>query len=174
MASHADPEALRTLHLVRHAHAGDADRWRGSDASRPLTEQGHDQARRLGIFLAWADVIPDRIITSPKVRAHETALDIAAAVGTPVTLDARLADGPTLQELAVLLADTGGRAPLIVGHDPGLSLLMDALTGAVGQEMRKGTIASFRVRQPIQPGMATLRWLIPPELVPPIGRPRTR
>ncbi|MBX3030749.1 MAG: histidine phosphatase family protein [Chloroflexi bacterium] len=168
MAGTLDRDPLRTLHLVRHAHAGDAGRWAGPDATRPLTEHGHDQAARLGALLAGADVRPDLIVTSPKVRAHQTAQAIATALGSDLRIDDRLAGGIDLDGLDRLLADTGAREPMLVGHDPDLSMLLDDLMGTVGQEMRKGAIASLRVWRPLEPGAAMLRWLIPPEVLPPL------
>ena len=67
------------LHLLRHAHAGDPERWHGDDAERPLSEKGRRQSERLGRLLAGVDEAPDLFISSPKVRARETAELVAAA-----------------------------------------------------------------------------------------------
>jgi phosphohistidine phosphatase SixA len=167
MAGSADHDPLRTLHLVRHAHAGDASRWSGPDTTRPLTDLGEDQAARLASLLVGADVRPDLIITSPKVRAHQTAQAIATALGVELRIDDRLALGIDLAGLDRLLASAGVREPMLVGHDPDLSMLLDVLLGTDGQEMRKGAIATLKVRRPLESGLAILRWLIPPEILPP-------
>ena len=61
------------LHLLRHAHAGDPMAWDGPDERRPLSDKGEKQADRLGRFLAGVGFAADAVITSPKVRAAQTA-----------------------------------------------------------------------------------------------------
>lgn len=156
------------LHLLRHAHAGDWSAWDGPDATRPLTDKGRSQAERLGAFLAGLGFAPDAIITSPKMRATQTAEIVAAALGSPVTVDDRLA-GP-LQPATVdaILDDHGSPVrPVLVGHDPDFSELVAVLCGAGGVPMRKGAFARVEVDRPLQPGAGTLRWLVPPDLLRP-------
>lgn len=154
-----------TVHLVRHAHAGDPERWEGPDAARPLSRKGREQAERLGAFLAAAGVRPDRILTSPKVRAAQTAAILGGALGVEPVIDSRLAEGCGLACLEALLGDTGVREPMLVGHDPDLSTLLSVLLGAQGQEMRKGAIATIDLGLPVLRGEGVLRWLVPPGLL---------
>jgi len=156
---------LDTVHLVRHAHAGDAERWEGPDELRPLTGKGRGQAERLGAFLATVGIRPDRIISSPKTRAHQTAEIIGLALGITVDIDERLSSGCDLGCLDVVLGDSGARAPMVVGHDPDFSNLLSGLLGSAPQEMRKGAFATVDVRRPLRSGTGVLRWLIPPELL---------
>ncbi len=72
---------LETLHLVRHAHAGDPEAWDGPDELRPLSNKGRRQAERLGSFLLRTDIRPDRLISSPKLRALQTAELVGAIPG---------------------------------------------------------------------------------------------
>jgi phosphohistidine phosphatase len=160
---------LETLHLVRHAHAGDAERWDGPDELRPLTRKGRAQAARLGAFLLATGVRPDRIITSPLVRARQTAEIVGEALGLTPEEDDRLAGGCGLACLDRVLADAGAREPVVVGHDPDLSELLSVLLGGSGQVMRKCSLATFEVRRPLRPEGGTLRWLIPPEALPATG-----
>ena len=67
------------VHLLRHAHAGDPERWTDDDSLRPLSEKGRRQCERLGRLLAGLDEAPDLFITSPKVRAVQTAELVAEA-----------------------------------------------------------------------------------------------
>lgn len=156
---------LARLHLLRHAHAGDPDRWDGPDAARPLSRKGRQQAERLGAFLAAAGVRPDRIVTSPKVRAVQTAVIVGGALGIEPVEDPRLAEGCGLDDLDGLIRGAAAREPMIVGHDPDLSILLSVLIGARGQAMRKGALATIDVGSPLRPGMGDLRWLVPPELL---------
>jgi phosphohistidine phosphatase len=154
-----------TLHLLRHAHAGDAEAWQGDDAQRPLSKRGRGQAERLGAFLAEHRVRVDRIVSSPMVRARETAELVGDALDVPVALDDRLGSGLDLDDLAGLLADHGGRAPMLVGHDPDFSLLVQELCRTDSLTMRKGTLATLELDGPPRAGAATLRWLVPPDLL---------
>ena len=61
------------LHLLRHADAGDPEAWTGPDAVRPLSDKGRKQSKRLGDHLASIGFTADAIITSPKIRAEQTA-----------------------------------------------------------------------------------------------------
>ena len=153
------------MHLVRHAHAGDAELWDGPDELRPLSGKGRRQAERLGAFLLRAGVRPDRIITSPKIRALQTAELIGAALGLEVMIDKRLSSGCSLDRLDALLEDAAARTPMVVGHDPDFSILLSELIGSAFQEMRKGAIATVGIGRPLRAGTGTLRWLVPPELL---------
>ena len=151
------------LYLLRHAHAGDPGAWSGDDDVRPLSPKGEAQSERLGAFLSGVGFRPDAIVTSPKVRAADTARIVARHLGADVTEDGRLGGGATVATVASVLADAGdpGRV-VLVGHDPDFSELVEALTGA-GVPMRKGALARIDVRRPLRAGAGELRWLIPPD-----------
>lgn len=156
------------LHLLRHAHAGDWSAWDGPDAARPLTDKGRAQSERLGRFLAGMGFEPDAIVTSPKVRAAQTADIVAAALGVAVSVDDRLGGPLDLATLEALLDAVGApERPVLVGHDPDLSELVAVLCGAAGVPMRKGAFARIEVDRPLQAGAGTLRWLVPPDLLKP-------
>jgi phosphohistidine phosphatase len=154
-----------TLHLLRHAHAGDPLEWAGDDALRPLSRRGRRQAERLGAFLVAHAVRPGAIVSSPLVRARETAAIVGDALGVQVALDDRLAAGFDLAELEEIARATGSAAPMLVGHDPDLSEALCALCAAVGLTLRKGALATLECGRPLRPGGATLRWLVPPDLL---------
>lgn len=154
-----------TLHLLRHAHAGDSTTWAGPDEERPLTKRGRHQAERLGRFLAKNAIRPDAIVSSPKVRALQTAEIVAESLDLPVRVDLRLADAYDLAALQAIAADAGVAAPMLVGHDPDLSFALAGLCRGDGLTMRKGALATIDVRLPFEPGAGTLRWLIPPDLL---------
>jgi len=154
------------LHLLRHADAGDPERWTGLDAARPLSPKGIRQAERLGRLLAASGFRADAIISSPKVRAVQTAEEVAGSLGTGVTIDDRLAGGLDAPTLAAVLRDAGGpQRPVLVGHDPDFSWLLSALVGA-SLAMKKGAMARIDVTEAAQEGGGTLRWLVTPELLP--------
>ena len=95
--------------VVRHAEAAPGE----PDDLRPLTPAGREQARALGERLPP----PDAILTSPLLRARETAALIARASGVRPEVDERLAPGATAA--AVREAVEGrGETVLVVGHQP--------------------------------------------------------
>ena len=158
-------EAEVELYLLRHAHAGNPAEWTGDDAVRPLSPKGRRQARALGRFLAERGFGPDSIVSSPKVRARQTADIVADAIGIAVAVDERLAGPLDLEVLGALIAAAGGDQIVLVGHDPDLSDLCATLCGAADLPLRKGALARIDVALPLEPGIGKLRWLVPPELV---------
>jgi broad specificity phosphatase PhoE len=77
--------------LLRHASAGDRDRWDGPDRLRPLDKRGRRQAAELVELLRPFGL--RRVVSSPYVRCVETVVPLAAALGVPVEEDDRLAEG---------------------------------------------------------------------------------
>lgn len=152
------------LDLLRHADAGDPEAWDRPDAERPLSEKGRKQAKRLGDHLAATGFHAEAIITSPKVRAAETAQLVAEKVDGTVADDERLGSSLDLDVIEAILHDAGDpNEAMLVGHDPDFSELLSVLCAAAGVTMRKGALARIEVDRPLQPGGGTLRWLIPPD-----------
>ena len=110
------------LFLVRHAEAAPGD----PDDLRPLTPAGRDAARALGERLAGQR--PDAVVTSPLLRARETAGLIARACGLGAAPDDRLAPGPTVDDLRAAV-DGRGDTVVAVGHQPDCGEVVLALTG---------------------------------------------
>jgi phosphohistidine phosphatase len=161
----AEEPAMVRLHLLRHAHAGDAFEWQGDDARRPLTAKGRKQAERLGRFMCEHGIRPDVIVSSPLLRALQTAEIVATELGMTVRRDARLGSGFGKQELWTLLDELGAREPLLVGHEPDLSTLLSYLVDAPGLPMKKGTLATVDLETRLGDGEGILRWLLPPEVL---------
>lgn len=153
------------VHLLRHAHAGDAFEWIGDDDLRPLTKKGRGQSERLGRFLEAHAVRPDVIVTSPLVRARQTAEIVAEALGMTVKVDPRLGSGFGKRDLWSLLDETGAREVMLVGHDPDFSALLNYLIDAAGMNMKKGALATIDLHTKLGDGEGELRWLVPPDLL---------
>jgi phosphohistidine phosphatase len=112
------------LYLVRHAHAESGH----PDELRPLSSEGRAQARQLGARLAGLEPRPATVLSSPLLRARETAAAIAKAAGAELRVDERLAPGTN----AALLLETvdGASEPVVaVGHQPDCSEIVASLTG---------------------------------------------
>jgi phosphohistidine phosphatase len=157
---------LVELYLVRHADAGDPMAWTGDDAERPLSSKGRRQAKRLGSLLAGIKLRPDVILTSPKLRAADTAKIVGKAVSVKPRKDDRLGSSVELGDLAGLLAgNREARRVVLVGHDPDFSTLASSLTGAA-IELKKGALARIDLGDAgAKPGAGALRWLVPPSVL---------
>ena len=119
--------------LLRHGQAADGS----PDAERPLTEKGERQSRRAGEALKALGVPVEACLSSPKVRAADTAKLACESLGVEVQLEPKLAGGPfAAEELAAGLGDH----VLLVGHDPDFSMAVHDMTGAQVR-MKKGGLA---------------------------------
>jgi len=118
--------------LLRHAEAADGM----PDDDRPLTERGALHAEAAGQALARLAVSIDVCLSSPKLRAMQTAQLACEPLGVPVIAEPALAGEPfDVRELTAGLGDV-----LLVGHDPSFSMTLHDLTGAQAR-MRKGGLA---------------------------------
>jgi phosphohistidine phosphatase len=120
--------------LLRHGDAADGS----PDAERPLTDKGREQARAAGAALKQLGVEIGACLTSPKVRAADTAQIACEQLGdVEPQLEPKLAGGPfDAEALAAGLGDD----VLLVGHDPDFSAAVHSLTGAQVR-MKKGGLA---------------------------------
>lgn len=82
--------------MVRHAHAGDREDWKGPDETRPLSEKGLKQAS--GLVARLADTVLGRVMSSPYLRCVQTVEPLAKARGLEVEDDETLAEGSDWQE----------------------------------------------------------------------------
>jgi phosphohistidine phosphatase len=132
--------------LLRH---GDAEPHGGDDASRQLTEKGKKQAEAAGKAIAALGIEIEACLTSPKVRALQTAKIACAPLGMEPEVAEELRGGLIdVRELAA------GREVLLVGHEPDLSNAVAELTGG-RVKLKKGGLAG------IEPG--TLHALFRPK-----------
>jgi phosphohistidine phosphatase len=121
--------------LLRHGEAADGS----PDADRPLTERGEEQSRTAGAALAALGAPLDACLTSPKVRALDTAKLACEALGLEPREEQRLSSGP-FDPTEVALGH--GEHVLLVGHDPDFSMAIHTATGAQVR-MKKGGLAGI-------------------------------
>jgi phosphohistidine phosphatase len=112
------------VYLCRHAKAANGE----PDELRPLTAEGKDDAGRLGNRLASAAEPPTLVLTSPLLRARQTAEAISRATGAELRVDPRLSPGATAEDLVAAVADCASPVAT-VGHQPDCSEIALALTG---------------------------------------------
>ncbi len=111
------------LVIVRHAEAAPGE----PDELRPLTSAGREQARMLGKRLREQGIDPDAVVSSPLLRARETAA--ALGLGDP-DVDERLAPGATPADIRDTAAGRG-ETVVIVAHQPDCGQAVAALSGGL-------------------------------------------
>jgi len=132
----------KTLWLLRH---GDAQEARTSDFDRPLTQRGERQARNVGRAFARLGVELEHALTSPRVRALDTARIACRELGIEPVVYAPLGGDFSLDSaLELVAAGSEDGAQLLVGHEPDFSRLIGDLTGA-HVAMKKGGLAAIRL-----------------------------
>jgi phosphohistidine phosphatase len=162
------------LILFRHGIAADVDPATGDDAARPLTDEGIARTQQAAAGLARIIEKPSLLLTSPKVRAAQTA-DLLARVlrfdPTNVQTLATLATGPASAILESLTPHATAERLIIVGHEPLLSetiaLLCAGHTNRPVVEMKKAGAASITTAPGLDGALTfgTLNWLLPPKML---------
>jgi phosphohistidine phosphatase len=127
--------------LVRHAHAVEAPY---EDALRWLSAKGRQAARRLGERLRADEISFTILVTSPLVRAVQTAEVMAAAMGWRGEIESLplLAPGGSVRAAAGELRRRG-EPVCAVGHEPGISALAAQLVGKAFPAFKKGQASIF-------------------------------
>jgi phosphohistidine phosphatase len=115
------------LYVVRHAEAAPGE----PDELRRLTPAGREQARALAERLVREGTRLDAVLSSPLLRARETAAAIGKELGVAVEVDEGLAPGATAASVRAAIAGRG-EAVAIVGHQPDCSELVSELSGEPG------------------------------------------
>src|SRR5271167_886082 len=116
------------LLIIRHAIAFERDRhrWR-DDGARPLSPLGMKWSRRAAAGLKTITQAPDRLLTSPLVRARQTAKILTEVAGWPPAEEApQLLPGAAARAVLALLARDRSKRVALVGHQPDLGALLAA------------------------------------------------
>jgi phosphohistidine phosphatase len=141
------------LSLLRHGIAADRGSTEyESDGERPLTPKGERRMRRIAKGLQASGLATDLILSSPYVRARQSAEIVAQVLSTPeevVFAETLAPEGNPRQLIAMLRTDHHERQDvLLVGHEPYLSRLISTLlTGGpnLTVEMKRGGLCSLSI-----------------------------
>jgi phosphohistidine phosphatase len=162
--------------LLRHGIAVEPDEWEGTDAERPLTHGGGEKTREALRGLLRLDVAPTHILSSPYVRARETAelarsvLAVRSGVDIRSELVPEAHPGKLLTVLAGLPADA---CVLCVGHEPnlggaaGVMLFGDPVAAL---SLKKAGPCCVRFSGPPTAAGGVLRWWLMPSQLRRLGR----
>ena len=157
------------LYLIRHGVAEDrGDAW-PDDAKRPLTDDGASALRKSARGLVRLGVAFDVVLTSPLVRARQTADVVAAAFNTrpPIVVIESLSPGGSFQAVLNDLENHARRARIaLVGHEPNIGELAGRLIGSRrGLEFKKGAVCRIDVESLPPAGPGTLKWFLTPKIL---------
>jgi phosphohistidine phosphatase len=157
------------LYLVRHGLAEErGDAW-PDDAKRPLTDEGASRMRKSVRGLARLGVTLDVVLTSPLVRAKQTAEIVAGGISprpSLVTTDSLAPDGTFAAVVADLEKHARKTRIALVGHEPGIGELAARLIGSRHAiEFKKGAVCRIDLEALPPSGPGDLRWLLTPKIM---------
>jgi phosphohistidine phosphatase len=157
------------LYLVRHAIAEDAAEYE-DDSLRPLTEKGREKMKKIAAALRELGVAPDLIVSSPYLRASQTAAILAkelkykeelaysdslVPMGEPDVMIGEINEKYSVDEL------------MLVGHEPSLSALAGVLLAGnaeIALNFKKGGVCCLAVDDLRYDRKAALEWLMTPKI----------
>lgn len=161
------------LYLIRHGLAEERGEAWPDDAKRPLTPEGMSRLKKSGRGLAQLGISFDAIVTSPLVRARQTAEIIAAELDSPphiVTSEALVPGGSYAAVIADIEKQSRRARIALVGHEPGMGEIAARLVGTRHPiEFKKGAVCRIDVDElpPRAPG--DLRWFVTPKMLRRLG-----
>ena len=137
---------MKTLFLVRHAKSSRDDPSL-ADRERPLNDRGLHDAPMMGQRLSRSGMKPDRIVSSPALRALTTAQLIADAIGFPrqdIAIDDSIYES-SLERLLAVIRGLNDKLDcvMVVGHNPEFAELAHRLAPEI-TEMPTCAVAEFR------------------------------
>jgi len=148
------------LYFLRHGEA-DLPNWDGPDDERPLTNSGKKEMRKVAKFLSCLDISLDDILSSPLVRARQTADIVADRFKLQVREQNVLGGSFNLSGLKELVQQYPVDNLMVVGHEPSFSQVIGELTGG-DCKMSKGGVALVDLDEKEMKGR--LLWLFPPKI----------
>lgn len=156
------------LYIIRHGLAGEHGSY-ANDDDRPLTEEGHRKTKQIAKRLYDLDLRFDLLLTSPLVRAKQTA-KILQAVGLSKQLEESdfLAPGGDFDGWLTWLAQWQGERLAIVGHEPDLSEWAEKLVWGETRHqlvLKKAGAIGLTLPDGNPTGRSQLFWLTPPRLL---------
>ncbi|HEY7425292.1 MAG TPA: phosphohistidine phosphatase SixA [Gemmataceae bacterium] len=157
------------LYIIRHADAQPLGKGGiEDDAERPLTTEGQAQCGPLAAALQRQGVRLERVVTSPLLRARQTAEGLLKHLKSPApelhTCD-HLAPGGKRRKLTRFLRGLGVQSLAIVGHMPDLNDYAGWLIGSkkAQVDLAKAGIACVHFEDEPDKGAGVLTWLVTPQ-----------
>ena len=167
------------LFVIRHGIAESLGKENEfSDEKRALTADGRNRMREIAKGLSKLGVEFDLILTSPLVRAVQTAEIVATAGGptkTEIKQTANLAPGASANKLfAEIKRLTGVEAIALIGHQPDLGDLISKIahrtSGSVAIQMKKGSVCCLDIGETVPTLRGEVAWLMAPKHLRQVGK----
>ena len=159
--------SVTTIYLIRHGIAEErGDEW-PDDNLRPLTKEGKQRFSATARGFMSIESAPERIVTSPLVRARQTAQLLAGAAKPPLSVDVMDELAPEHSPSVVLthVRKLGANSIALVGHEPDMGYLAAHLLGTKRPvPFKKGGICRIDVTWDRTPH-GTLVWFFPPKVL---------
>lgn len=156
------------IYLLRHGIATEKGKGSPGDALRPLVPQGIKETRAVARGMKRLGIEPDLILSSPLVRARETAAIVAKILGTPGRPECsdHLAPGGSFSGLVGdLQARKGVTDVLLVGHEPFLGSLIGYWTAGSKYSfvtLKKAGLCKLEAESVGEGRCAVMKWLLTP------------
>jgi phosphohistidine phosphatase len=155
-------------YFLRHGPAEDAQTWEGgTDFERPLTRAGKKRIAREAKSMAQLQLSIDLVVTSPLIRARQTAEIVVKELDLRNALveDERIGLGFSPERLARVLEDHRNvDGIMLVGHEPSMSHTIGTLIGGAEIDFKKGALACVEIGEGL-PLRGTLTFLATPKLL---------
>ncbi len=157
------------LYFIRHGLAEErGDAW-PDDSKRPLTDEGMSRIRKAARGLARIGVTIEVVLTSPLVRARQTAEQLAAGLDprpSMVNVDSLAPDGSYAAVIADLEKHGRKSRIALVGHEPMIGELAARFIGSRHPiEFRKGAVCRIDLEDLPPAGPGELRWYLTPKIL---------
>jgi phosphohistidine phosphatase len=151
------------LYFLRHGLADWPDWDPARDDERPLTDEGVARMKAEAKTIERLGVELDAVLTSPLVRARQTAEPVAKRLKVKLIEEALLAPGFDAKRLREILQnDPNAKAIMVVGHEPDFSRTIGQVIGGGRVVMKKGGLARIDLES-IDPPRGELVWLLAPK-----------
>lgn len=163
------------LYIMRHGEAETIGAEYPSDSVRPLTSNGRKRVELSTKGMKATDVTADKIISSPLVRARQTAEIVHQALGvaTDIEFSGALPTGDIDGIVLAVQAHSRYENVMLVGHEPTLSRLVSVLASGspdVAIDMQPGGLCKLTTDAIVVGKCATLRWFLAPRQLVALGK----
>lgn len=159
------------LYFLRHGDAVESALLH--DSERPLSELGLQQAGNAGRFLARMNATVELILSSPLLRARQTAEAVQQEIGIgTISTSEHLVPSSNPVQLFAELSNSPSETILLVGHEPHLSTTISLLVAGDERahiEMKKSSLACVSISKPIVRGAGILKWVVPADQMKLLG-----
>jgi phosphohistidine phosphatase len=162
--------------LLRHGIAVEREEWEGLEADRPLTERGAKRVAQVAAGLNRLDVQPTHVLSSPLIRAIETAKIVHSSLRVRSAIqivDELLPDAPPDRLLSILHNLPPDASVLCIGHEPQLGMAASVLLSGratTSFPLKKAGACLIELSLQAKPDRGVLRWWLTPRQLREMGK----